>query len=94
MTIFDILKDIITLKTGKLHKHPDFKNGFNRFIIIRYLSMDTRFEKVAEELNTYSVQKHISDKDLYLILIKKVPKYKSSFIKYIKKPKSDITTST
>lgn len=86
MNLFDILKDIITIKTGKLHKHPDFKKGFNRFIIIRYLSMDTRFEKIAEQLNTYSTLKYISDKDLYLIMVKKIPKCNSSFIKYIKKP--------
>ena len=93
MNLFDILKDIITLKTGKLYKHPDFKNGFNRFIIIRYLSMDTRFEKIAFELNHYAIQKYISDKDLYLIMIKKIPKCKNSFIKYIKKPKSDVTAT-
>lgn len=93
MNLFDILKDIIALKTGKLHKHPDFKKEFNRFLIIRYLSMDTRFEKIADQLNTYSTVKYISDKDLYLIMVKKVPKCKSSFIKYIKKPKSDVTTT-
>ena len=93
MNIFDILKDIITTKTGKLHKHPDFKTGFIRYIIIRYLSMDARFEKIAFELNKYSTQKYITDKDLYLIMIKKIPKSKNSFIKYIKKPKLDDTAT-
>ena len=93
MNIFDILKDIITLKTGRLHEHPDFENEFNRFIIIRYLSMDVRFEKTAFELNDYTLQKYISDKDLYLIMIKKIPKCKNNFIRYIKKPKSDVTAT-
>lgn len=88
MNIFDILKDIISLKTGKLHLQPEFKKAFNKFIIIRYLSMDKRFEKIAEELNVYAIQKHITDEDFYLILTEKVPKNRNSFIKYIKKPKN------
>lgn len=94
MTIFDILKDIISTKSKTLHLKPEFKKGFNRYIIIRYLSMDKRFEKVAEELNDYASQCNISDEDLYLIMTQKLPKCRNSFIKYIKKPKAESKDTT
>ena len=88
MTFFDILKDIITIKSGTLHEQPEFNKAFDKFIVMRFLSMHPTSYPVVEELNVYSKQKNISDEDFYLILVKKVPYNRSNFIKYIKKPKS------
>ena len=87
MTIYDILKDIICDKTEMLHYDKDFKKVFQRFMVIRYLSMDTRYEDLAIELNQLSKNKYISDDDLYIYLSRKIPKSKNYYIDYIAKPK-------
>lgn len=87
MTLFDILKDIITFKSGTLHEKPEFKKSFDKFIIMRFLSMHPSSFKVVEELNIYAKQRDITDEDFYLILVDKVPYSRNNFIKYIKKPK-------
>ena len=86
MTMFDVLTDIIKFKTGELHKEEDFEKVFNVFMIIRYLSMDERFTDCAYIAN----QLHngtLSQKNMYKLLIKLVPKSKNHFIKYISKGK-------
>lgn len=54
-------------------------------MIIRYLSMDYRFVEYAEVAN--KLQTTLSSKQMYLLLTNIIPKQKSSFIKYISKPK-------
>ena len=83
--IFYCLKEIITIKSGNLHTHPQFKQTFNVWLICRYLSMDERFRYVADLMN-YQGQ-YLSQEQMYKWLVKIVPQYKNSFIKYISKPK-------
>lgn len=85
MNTFDILKDIITTKSGKLIEDPDFKKSFNNFMICRYLSMDRRFADQIAQIN--KLQLLLSSEEMYKYLVKVLPYQKSSFIKYISKPK-------
>jgi len=87
MTIFEILKDIITFKSGTLHKKPEFKDTFDKFVIMRFLSMHSTSFLTIDRLNVYAKQREISDEDFYLILVDQVPYDKNNFIQYIKKPK-------
>ncbi len=93
MTLFDILKDVITVKSGKLTEESDFTKVFNKYMVVRWLSMDNRFVYLAEQLNMQVYHKVLSDEDFYRLLVKIVPKYRSHFIKYIKKPASKDTTA-
>jgi hypothetical protein len=88
MTIFDIIDDILKHKTGKYADHPNFEKIFSPYFVMRYLSMCTRTQKVAFELNNYHNMKYISNKDIYLMLIKKTPVV-TSYIQYIKNPKPE-----
>lgn len=84
MNLFDILKDIIKDKTGKL-KGEEFNKNFSPFMISRYLSMDARFFEQARIANKY--QSTLSKEQLYKLLTVSVPQSNKTFIKYIKKPK-------
>jgi hypothetical protein len=86
MTLFDCLKDIITNKTGTLHKEDDFKKVWSNYMIIRYLSMDSRFRAIAVEMNKFS--ETLSSEQMYLFLVKMIPYNKRNFIKYIKPAKA------
>lgn len=87
MTLFDCLKDIITLKSGGLNNSPDFKKAFNVFMICRYLSMDKRFSAVAAEANR--LQESLTQEQMYQYLLASVPRHRNSYIRYISKKKKD-----
>lgn len=82
MTLFDCLADIITTKSGTLHEQDGFKQAWSNYMIVRYLSMDSRFRYLAVEMNKYSAT--LTAEQMYLFLVKMVPQSKKSFIKYIK----------
>lgn len=83
MTMFDILKDIITDKTGLLVNEPDFDKEFNSFMLARYLSMKTNYIIYGEWINQYGT--FLTKENQYKFLIKNVPYSKNSFIQYMKK---------
>lgn len=85
MTLFDCLKDIITKKSGTLHTQDGFKKAWSNYMIIRYLSMDSRFIAISAEMNKFS--ETLTSEQMYRFLVKMVPYDKSSFIKYIKQAK-------
>ena len=85
MTLFDILKDIITTKSGTLHTEPDFKSVWSSYMVCRYLSMDSRFFPIAENFNKLYLT--MTNKQAYLYLTKAIPQNRNSFIRYISKPK-------
>lgn len=92
MTIYDILKDIITTKSGELYDDVEFEKVYNPFMITRYLSMDARFVKYINELNIYyAMNKNMSKTQHYMYLITTIPKSNNSFIKYIKKSNNSET---
>lgn len=87
--LFDVLKNIIFQKSEEIYqKHvsmEEFEKKFNRFMILRYLSMAK--EDVANVIleNQISLERFFpSNKMLYKTLLQKIPKQKSGFIKYLK----------
>lgn len=90
MTLFDCLKDIITTKTGTLHTQDGFKKAWSNYMIIRYLSMNSRYRNIAVEMNKFSAT--LTAEQMYRFLVKMVPYSKKSFIKYIKPAKTKAKT--
>jgi hypothetical protein len=86
MNLFDCLKDIIVTKKGDLCDHPDFNRVWSNYMIARYLSMDTRFFEISQTVNR--MQLSLPSETVYKFLVKNVPKQRSSYIKYITKPKA------
>ena len=87
MTTFDILKDIITIKSRTLCDNPSFENDFNPYMIARYLSMRKDLMLFAEWMNQYS--RVLTKKNMYLFLVDNIPQSKNSFVHYIKKNKKE-----
>jgi hypothetical protein len=85
MNMFDILKDILTIKAGDLHLEDNFEQVFSRYMITRYLSMDSKLIEIAEVCNL--LQTTWSNKQMYTFLVNTVPRRKNPYIKYISKPK-------
>lgn len=88
LTIFDILKDIITTKSGNCINDSEFNTVFNSVIIVKYLGMDARFYLVASNAAKYVTV--LSNESMYMYLVRTVPKYGNSYIKYLKKKKKDV----
>jgi len=84
-TFFDYLTNIINTKDIELMEadigQVGFNNTFSNYMIIRYLSMSPKYEKIIFEeqliLNT------LGNESLYRYLFKRLPKGQK-FIKYIK----------
>ena len=85
MNTFDCLKEIITIKSGKLSEEIDFDKNWDSFMIVRYLSMDDRFVDIAVVANQFT--SIFTKKEMYNFLLKSIPKNRNSFISYISKPK-------
>lgn len=87
MTIFDILRDIVEVKSGKLDIDPEFNKSWSNFMIARWLSMDGRFLDYANFVNRY--QCTFNSIQMYHCLTKMIPKQKLGYVKYIKKSKEN-----
>lgn len=85
MTIFDILKDILQVKSGILHTSDEFEKTFDVFIINRYLSMRDNLLPYTAIINR--MNNNLSKENIYLYLVKSIPYQRNSFIQYIKKDK-------
>lgn len=93
-SFFDCMSDLLLkLTNGKLYKSNDFDKHFSQFMVCRYLSMSKHLLPYAEYLNT--VQTTLDKKSFYQLAYSLIPKQKTSFIRYIKKPKKakEIETS-
>lgn len=83
---FDCISDLLLkLSNGKLYKSNDFDKHFSPYMVCRYLSMNKNLLPYAEYLNT--VQMILDKKCFYQLAYSLIPKQKTSFIRYIKKPK-------
>lgn len=87
MTIFDILNDILRDKTGKLHLQPGFEKEFKTFGLAKWLSMRNDLMPYADFLNSNA--KILTKVDAYKALVTMIPPTNSTWIKYIKKDKTD-----
>ena len=91
LTIFDCLKEIITNKTGELDDHPEFDRTWSNYMIVRYLSMDSKYQSIVESMNR--LQTVFSKQEMYRYLLKAIPFNKNSFIPYISKSKKKVESS-
>ena len=83
---FDCMSDLLLkLSNGKLYKSNDFDKHFSPYMVCRYLSMNKNLLPYAEYLN--NVQMILDKKCFYQLAYSLIPKQKTSFIRYIKKPK-------
>ena len=86
--LFDVLKNVLLQKSTKIYeKHvsmKDFDKQFPRYMVLRYLSMAK--PEVAEVVleNQVSLERCPSNRLVYKLLLEKIPKQKSGFVKYIK----------
>lgn len=84
--IWDIIDDILVVKSGTLLDEPLYEKEFNSFFIIRYLSMNSDLLPYCNYLNKlHDVrgQKSISKKQFYKLMIKLIPVCEQRF-EYIK----------
>lgn len=82
LTIFDYLTDICSGKKGNIHveRDPEMK-GFDSFMILRYLSMDSGFLAIINMFNVY--QGSLTKQQLYKSLVHILPRGRK-FLKYPK----------
>lgn len=92
--LFYWLKQITQLKKERLEDidvepslAEDFKKGFNRYMILKFLSMNPSLYYVLDNLNSY-YYKSMSDKDFYLYLLDIIPIDKG-FYRFIKSEKKN-----
>lgn len=92
-SFFDCMSDLLLKLTNcKLYMSNDFDKYFSPYMVCRYLSMNKNLLSYAEYLN--SVQTIIDKKRFYILAYSLIPKQKSSFIRYIKKPKKQTDDNT
>jgi hypothetical protein len=86
VTLFDIIGDVLTKKSGYLHTDPDFDKTMSSYMLVRYLSMSDKLLPYVEVLN--SIQCTLDKVQFYKFAYKIIPKQNSGFIKYyVTKPK-------
>ena len=84
---FDIMSDILLKKSGgTLCDDPDFNKLFSSYMLARYLSMRDELIVYAMIINKY--QTVLEPVQIYQWSYTNIPKQKSGYISYIKKPKS------
>jgi len=87
-SFFDCLTDILLkYSNNSLDTCQDFEKYFSKYMVCRYLSMNSKFINMAEYLN--SIQQLLSNKQFYHLVYSLVPKQNTAYIKYIKANKSN-----
>ena len=79
--LFDILNDIKLYKKGNLLDSSEYEKAFDKFMIMRFLSMNDDICEIINYVNDF--QDILSKKQLYNLLIELVPVTKS-YDPYIK----------
>lgn len=85
--LFDVLKNILTLKSLDLYKKHVSSESFKDaagFMIRRYLTMHSNSAIRSVVLENYVALERMDDKVLYRWLLEKIPKTSSSFIRYLR----------
>ena len=85
--LFDAMNNILVGKSMEVYarhvSHPDFKD-FKGYNCRRYMTMspDPRVRQIV--LDNYPILEKMSDRVLYLWLMRKLPRQRSGFIQYIR----------
>jgi hypothetical protein len=86
--LFDILIDIKLHKKGDLLDLPEYERAFDKFIVMRFLSMNDDICEVINYVN--DIQDILTKKQLYKLLIEIVPVTRS-YDAYIKSESEEIS---
>jgi hypothetical protein len=85
--LIDAMNNILVTKSEEIWRHhiedPNFKD-FTGFICRKYMTMspDPRIRQIV--MDNYVQLERFDDKNLYLWLLRSLPKQKSGFIKFLK----------
>lgn len=85
--LFDYLGNILVDKSMKTYLQDiqdDSFKSFQKYMVLRYLSMHTSSEVHDVVLNNYDSLERMPNEVLYRYLLVKIPRQKSKFIKYLK----------
>lgn len=86
--LFEALQNILVDKSEKIFRehiqNEEKWKTFSKFMIMRYLTMSQNPLIRDIILDNYLSLDRMPPKQLYIWLLKKIPKQKTSFIKYIK----------
>jgi len=88
--LFDILNDIKLHKKGNLLDIPEYERAFDKFMIMRFLSMNDDICEIINYVNDF--QDILSKKQLYKLLLEIVPTTRS-YDAYIKSDKEEVQES-
>lgn len=89
--LFDILNDIKSHKKGDLLDNQEYENAFDKFMIMRWLSMNDEICEYINYVNDF--HEILTKKQLYKLLIEIVPITKS-YDPYIKSEKEELIEGT
>lgn len=87
--IFDIINDIKTYKKGNLLDDAEYERAFDKFMVMRFLSMNDDNCEIVNYLN--EMQDILTKKQLYKLLIDIVPITKS-YDPYIKSDREELSS--
>ena len=87
--MWELVLDILTKISGKLYASDNFEKVFSPYILCRYLSMNERLINYADFLNSVNSNSKLSKTQFYKLAYSLIPKQYNSYIKYIKKIKSE-----
>lgn len=88
LTIFNIVNNLLRKTDENLYKHPSFKSVFNKYMVLRIISMIPELIEYSSYFNDNVFDK-FSKEDMYKILYNTLP-YNTSNITYIKKVKTNV----
>ena len=87
--MFPIIINILSKCSDTLYEADRFKEIFSPFILCRYLSMREDLFPYAEYLSSVFSTSKLSSINFYKLAYKLIPKQRNTFIRYIKKQKSE-----
>lgn len=87
--MFEIIFNILTKCSNTLYNAERFKESFSPFMLCRYLSMRNDLFPYAEYLSTVYSTSKLSNVNFYKLAYSLIPKQDNTFIKYIKKQKTE-----
>lgn len=85
--LFDIINDIKVYKRGNLLDAPEYERAFDKFMVMRFLSMNDDNCEIVNYVNDF--QDILSKKQLYKLLVEMVPITKT-YDPYIKSDREEI----
>lgn len=86
--LFDIINDIKVFKKGDLLDAPEYEKAFDKFMVMRFLSMNDDLCEIVNYVNDF--QDILTKKQLYKLLVEIVPITKS-YDPYVKSDSFEVS---